>query len=747
MRRGTKDTPQPAWTSSAGSTAHTELQVTGMTCGSCAARVQRAVEKLPGVEGAGVNFATGRLSVEYDAAITDPDAFTAAVVKAGYALGPAADNDSDRSALEDEQDEAETRAQRSWLRRTALAWPLGLATMVLALFVPGGNEDPMLRWAQLALATPAQFYSGWPFLSGAARRARARSVNMDSLVSLGTLAAYGYSVWALITAREELYFETAALLIAFLTLGRYFESRVKRSASRAIRALLELGAKEARVVVDGVERMVPVEAVKVGDFVRVRPGEKLPVDGVVVDGSSAVDESMLTGESLPVDKGQGDQVAGATLNTSGALTIKATAVGADTALAQIVRLVEEAQGSKAPVQALADRVSAVFVPVVAAIALLTFVGWWSLGGSPLTGLVSAVAVLIIACPCALGLATPTAIMVGTGRGAAMGVLIKGGEVLERSKRITTVVFDKTGTLTKGETQLVELVPIGATDTRQLLRAAGAAEATSEHPLARAVVAAADKSGLALPPVTNFKNVAGHGVCAEVEGVRVWVGRRRLMTQAGLATTADAESSARALEARGNTVVFVGWEDQVRGLLAIADVVKDNARHAVGELRRMGIEVAMITGDNLATAEAIGRTVGIDRVIAEVLPEDKVSEVKRLQEEGHVVAMVGDGINDAPALVQADLGVAIGTGTDVAIESSDITLISGDLDGVATAIRLSRRTFRTIVQNLFWAFGYNVAAIPLAAFGLLNPVIAGAAMGVSSVSVVANSVRLRRFHRR
>ena len=722
-----------------------DLGVEGMTCASCAGRVQRTLGRLPGVVEAGVNFATGRATVRYDPVVTGPEQFTAAVAKSGYTLG-SVDAGTDRQAAEEEREREETREQRRWLVRTLVAWPLGLATMALALFVPGGSEEPGLRWLQLLLATPAQFYAGWPFLTGAVRRARARSVNMDTLVSLGTLAAYLYSVWALVVGRPELYFETAALLIAFLTLGRYFETRVKRSASRAIRALLEMGAKEARLVVAGEERLVPVEQVGVGDVLRVRPGEKLPVDGVVVEGSSAVDESMLTGESLPVDKAVGDQVAGATINTSGVLTVRATAVGADTALAQIVRLVEAAQGSKAPVQALADRVSTVFVPVVAGVAALTFLGW-SLAGQPLAGLTAAVAVLIIACPCALGLATPTAIMVGTGRGAAMGVLIKGGEVLQRSKQITTVVFDKTGTLTKGATTLVAVVPGAGTTEDLLLSRAAAVEGSSEHPLARAVVTGAHARGLQSPAVTEFRSVAGHGVHGLIDGEAVSVGRRRLMAERGLALPSALELRARALEDQGTTAVFVGWAGEVRGLLAVADVLKDNAAAAVKELHRMGIEVAMITGDNRATAESIAAQVGIDRVLAEVLPEDKVAEVRRLQEDGRVVAMVGDGVNDAPALVQADLGIAIGTGTDVAIESSDITLISGDIEGVATAIRLSRRTFRTIVQNLFWAFGYNVAAIPLAALGLLNPMIAGAAMGVSSVSVVANSVRLRRFRRR
>ncbi|MGH2667543.1 MAG: copper-translocating P-type ATPase, partial [bacterium] len=531
---------------------------------------------------------------------------------------------------------------------------------------------------------------------------------------------------------------------AFLLLGRYFEARAKGRASKAIKALLELGAKEARLLVDGEERMVPVEQVKVGDLLRVRPGEKIPVDGEVIDGASAVDESMLTGESVPVDKRPGDKVAGATLNAEGALTIRATAVGSDTALAQIVRLVQEAQGSKAPVQRLADQISGIFVPVVALIALGTLLGWWLVAGDPTAGLVAAVAVLIIACPCALGLATPTAIMVGTGRGAAMGVLIKGGEVLERSKRIDTVVFDKTGTLTKGQMALTDVIPADGVDEAELLRRAAAVEDASEHPVGRAVVEGARDRAVPILAATEFRSVAGHGVRACVEGLVVHVGRRKLMAEADLVLPPVLEAKAKRLESDGKTAIFAGWNGQGRGVLAVADTLKDDAPGAVADLRSMGISVVMITGDNRATAEAIAAQVGIDRVLAEVLPQDKVSEVRRLQGERRRVAMVGDGVNDAPALVQADLGIAIGTGTDVAIESSDITLLSGDLDGVATAIRLSRRTFRTILQNLGWAFGYNTAAIPLAVVGLLNPIIAGAAMAFSSVSVVSNSLRLARF---
>jgi len=516
----------------------------------------------------------------------------------------------------------------------------------------------------------------------------------------------------------------------------------------AIRALLDVGAKEARVLRDGNEVMVPVEEVQVGDLVRVRPGDKIPVDGEVLDGMSSVDESMLTGESAPVEKAPSARVAGATINMAGVLTIRASAVGSDTALAQIVKLVERAQAGKGGMQRLADRVSAVFVPSVLAAALVTFGAWSIVGDDRATGLLAAIAVLIIACPCALGLATPTAIMVGTGRGADLGVLIKGTEVLERARAITTVVFDKTGTLTRGEMTVTDVVGHGASEDEVLLRAA-AAEAHSEHPIAAAIVDAARRRA-ALAEASAFQAHAGQGVQAEVptpEGtLRVWVGRRKLMAEAGAVTAADVETAAERLEAAGKTAVLVAWEGEVRGVVAVADAVKDGAREAVMELRKGGVQVAMITGDNVRTAEAIGRSVGIDRILAEVLPQDKVAEVERLQRSREVVAMVGDGINDAPALVQADLGIAIGTGTDVAIEASDITLMAGDPRKVPLAIALARRTHRTIVQNLFWAFGYNTAAIPLAALGWLDPILAGAAMAFSSVSVVTNSLRSRSFGR-
>lgn len=718
-----------------------DLAVRGMTCASCANRVQRTLGKQPGVAHAEVNFATATAHLVLAEPPADPDVLRSAVDKAGYQLI------LDRPLpIADESDPAEDEeaiAQRSWLRRVIAAWPLGLATMILAFWVPAA-EQAWSPWAQLALATPVQFVVAWPFLREAARRARRFTANMDTLIALGTLAAYTFSLVELLRGGTELYFETAALLIAFLVLGRYFEVRARRRAGKAIRALLELGAKQARVIRDGIEVMVPAEEVRVGELMRIRPGEKIPTDGEVVDGASAVDESMLTGESLPVDKAVGAAVAGATVNTSGVLTVRATAIGSDTTLAQIVSLVSAAQAGKGRAQRLADRISAVFVPIVILIAVATFTAWWLLVGDPIAGLIAGVAVLIVACPCALGLATPVAIMVGTGRGASLGILIKGVEVLERTRKITTVVFDKTGTLTRGEMALTDVIAEDGTDEADLLRRASAVEADSEHPIGAAIAAAGQSRFGGVPPVSGFAAVTGHGVRAEVEGATVWVGRRKLAAEAGLSLSESLAAAAERLESQGRTAVFAGWDGQFRGVLAVADTVKDGAAETIAQLHRMGLKVAMITGDNARTAAAIADRVGIDTVLAEVLPADKQSEVTRLQRAGEVVAMVGDGVNDAPALVAADLGIAIGTGTDVAIESSDLTLMRGELSGVPTAIRLSRQTYRTILQNLGWAFAYNVALIPLAALGLLNPIFAGAAMGFSSVSVVANSLRLLRF---
>ena len=720
-----------------------EFVVGGMTCGSCAARVQRVLAKTDGVADAEVNLATSRARVQLARPVEAAE-LQARVAKIGYTLAPRQDR------LQDAAADTEAMASRAWGRRVVAVAPAALFALV-TMVRPALMAVTGWRAAALMVASLVEFVIGWPFLREAARRARRLTANMDTLIAVGTLAAYGFSVWELASGGMRVYFETAILLIAFLSLGRYFEARARGRAGHAIRALLELGAKQARLVRDEGEIMVPVEQVAVGDLVRVRPGEKLPVDGEVTEGASAVDESMLTGESVPVEKAPGDRVAGATLNASGVLTVRATAVGADTALAQIVRLVEQAQAGKGQAQRLADQISAVFVPTVIALAALTFAGWCLLGGDPVKALTAAVAVLIIACPCALGLATPTAIMVGTGRGAELGILIRSVEALERTRRITTVVFDKTGTLTRGRMELTDAVPGPGTTTEELVRLAGAAEASSEHPIGAAIATAARQHN-ELPPVRGFRALAGQGARADVEAtpgrprVTVWVGRRKLAAEAGLLVRDALEVAAERLERHGKTVVWAGWQGEVRGVLAVADTLKPGAREQVARLHAMGLEVAMLTGDNHTTADAIAASVGIDRVLAEVMPADKVGEITRLQTEGRTVAMVGDGVNDAPALVQADLGIAIGSGTDVAIEASDLTLLRGDLDGVATAIELSRKTYNTIVQNLLWAFGYNTAAIPMAAAGLLNPIIAGAAMAFSSVSVVTNSLRLRRFAR-
>jgi copper-transporting P-type ATPase V len=721
-----------------------EFAAQGMTCGSCAARIQKTLAEHAGVADAEVNYATGRALVTLDPQRVEVAQLQAAVDRLGYQLAPLVEAGGSVDA-EEEAEQAEARAMRSWLVRVVVATPPTLVVLWLAMFSGELGEEPWARWAQFALATPVQFYVGWPFLAEMVRRARRFTANMDTLIGIGTLAAYGYSAVALFTG-GFLYFEVAAAIVALLALGRYFEARAKSRAGHALRALLELGAKQARVVRDGRELLVDIDQVQVGDVLRVRPGEKIPTDGEVVDGASSVDESMLTGESVPIDKQPGDRVAGATVNTSGVLTVRATAVGGDTALAQIVRLVQDAQRGKAPVQRLADRISAVFVPVVIVIALATFAWWALIAGQPLAGLTTAVAVLIIACPCALGLATPIAIMVGTGRGAELGVLIKRIETLERTRHITTVVFDKTGTLTQGRMALTDVAAAEGVDADELLRRAAAVEADSEHPIGQAIALAARERVGDLPAVTAFEALAGEGVRADVAGTTVWVGRRSLLTGQTLTLDERLEAQAVELEQAGRTAVFVAWDGAARGVLAVADQLKDDAAEVVAQLTSMGLTVAMLTGDNQRTATAIAAQVGIDRVLAEVYPGDKRGEIERLQQAGEVVAMVGDGVNDAPALVQADLGIAIGTGTDVAIESSDLTLMRGDLPGVPLAIRLSRRTYRTILQNLGWAFGYNVAAIPLAAAGLLNPMIAGAAMAFSSVSVVLNALRLRRFGR-
>jgi cation-transporting ATPase V/Cu+-exporting ATPase len=721
--------------------ASLDFTVEGMTCGSCATRVQRILGRQPGVESAYVNYATSGARVVLDGRPTGLAALCAAVERIGYGLTPA------EASKPRDADQEEAAAERAWRHRVIVGWPLALAVGYLAMFSGALHAQPWVHWAEFVLTTPVQFYVGWPFLREAARRARHLTANMDTLIAMGTLAAYTFSTVRLLFFGGDMYFESAALIIAFLVLGRYFEARAKRRAGKAIRALVELAAKQARVLRDGTELMIPVEQVRVGDLMRVRPGEKVPTDGEVIDGASAVDESMLTGESVPVEKTVGSPVTGATVNTSGVLTIAATAVGSATALAQIVSLVSAAQAGRGHAQRLADRISAVFVPTVIGIAALTFTGWWLLGHNPVAGLIAAVAVLIVACPCALGLATPMALMVGTGRGARMGILIKGVEVLERTRAISTVLFDKTGTLTRGEMSVTDVQATAGTNRDDVLRAAGAAEADSEHPIGMAISAAARAKFGAPRQARDFAGLPGQGVRATIDNLAVMVGRRTLFLDAAWEMPADLAGEAQRLEQRGNTAVFVGWAGWVRGLLAVADTVKPDAAEVVLRLHRMGLRIAMITGDNARTARTVAARLGIERVLAEVLPADKQAEVAALQAAGEVVAMVGDGVNDAPALVQADLGIAIGTGTDVAIESSDLTLMQADLAGVPAAIELSRRIYRTIVQNLGWAFGYNVLAIPLAAAGLLNPIIAGAAMGFSSISVVANSLRLLRFNER
>jgi Cu+-exporting ATPase len=706
--------------------AHTTLALEGMTCASCAARIERALNKLDGVA-ATVNFATETASVSYDPERVSPAQLFGAVEAIGYhAAAP-------QPQVQLAHDAPPTRL----IVAAVLAVPLVLLAMVPPLQFGGW------KWLSLALATPVVFWSGAQFHRAALLNARHLAASMDTLVSLGTIASWTWSSVVLLAGlRADTYFEASAVITTLILLGRYFETHAKRRSGTAIRALLELGAKEARLIRDGAETLVPVEQLKVGDLFVVRPGEKIATDGIVVEGASAVDQSMVTGESVPVEVAPGTELAGATINTYGRLVVRASRVGADTALAQIARLVEKAQTGKAEVQRLADRVSAVFVPVVIVVALGTLGGWLAFGASASHAFTAAVAVLIIACPCAMGLATPTALMVGTGRGAQLGILIKGPEILEQTRRITTIVLDKTGTITEGRMRLVDTLPIG-TERDELLRIAAAAESASEHPLAQAI-AGALAPGVELGFVTEFRNRPGLGVEALVDDKAVLVGRSAFLAKSGIEFDDVTRAWQEKMEATGQTTVAVAWDGVLRGLLALADTVKPSSAQAIAELKVLGLTPVLLTGDNERAARAIAARVGIESVQAGVLPSGKVEEVTRLQREGETVAMVGDGVNDAPALAQANLGLAIGTGTDVAIEASDITLVSGDLRAAADAIRLARRTLGTIKGNLFWAFAYNVAAIPLAVSGLLNPMIAAAAMAASSVFVVSNSLRLRRF---
>jgi Cu+-exporting ATPase len=728
------------------STEHLDLPITGMTCASCANRIERKLNKLDGVA-ASVNYATERATVDYDPGAVAPDELVAAVEAAGY-----------RAALPAPQagaDGTEERDETAPLRRRLIV-SAALSLPVLALSMIPPLQFDNWQWLALQLATPVVVWGAWPFHRAAWLNLRHGAATMDTLISVGVLAAFGWSLYALFlgdagmpgmtmklsftaSGEDELYLETAAVVTTFLLAGRYFEARAKRRAGAALTALLELGAKDVAVLDgDGGERRVAIEALRPGDRFVVRPGEKVATDGIVEEGRSAVDQALLTGESVPVEKGPGDEVAGATVNAGGRLVVRATKVGADTALAQIARLVTDAQSGKAPVQRLADRISGVFVPVVIGLAVATLGFWIGRDASLELAFTAAVAVLIIACPCALGLATPTALLVGTGRGAQLGLLIRGPEVLESTRTVDTVVLDKTGTVTTGRMSLVDVV---ASDRATALRLAGALEDASEHPVARAIASAARDELGTLAPVEDFANREGLGVEGRTGGHDVRVGRPALMPGD---VPPHLDAARRDAEAQGRTAVLVAWDGAVQAVLVVADTVKPTSQEAVARLKALGLRPVLLTGDNEATARAVAREVGIDEVIAEVLPADKAGVIRRLQAEGRTVAMVGDGVNDAPALAQADLGLAIGTGTDVAIEASDLTLVSGDLRAAADAIRLSRSTLRTIKQNLGWAFGYNVAAIPLAAAGLLNPLVAGAAMALSSVSVVANALRLRRF---
>ena len=736
-----------------------ELAIGGMTCASCAARIEKKLNRMPGVQ-ATVNYATEKAVVELPAGTSVADA-VATVQATGYTTQPpqppaAPGGGADPDATDD-------TAVANLRRRLVISAALTVPVLALAM-IPALQFDNW-QWLSLTLAAPVVVWGAWPFHRAAWLNARHGAATMDTLISLGVLAAFGWSLYALFfggagdpgmrmpfrllpeqgAGADEIYLEVATAVTVFLLAGRFFEARAKKRSGAALRALLELGAKDVAVLRNGQEVRVPVDTLAVGEQFVVRPGEKIATDGQVVEGTSAVDASLLTGEPVPVEVGPGDAVIGATVNAGGRLVVRATRVGADTQLAQMAALVEAAQSGKAPVQRLADRVSAIFVPVVIALALGTLGFWLGAGAGAEAAFTAAVAVLIIACPCALGLATPTALLVGTGRGAQLGILIKGPQILESTRQVNTVVLDKTGTVTTGRMRLVDVIAVGGADRAELLRLAGAVEDASEHPIAAAIAAAARDEVGPLPPVDSFASSQGRGITGVVDGHAVAAGRPSwLADQWSLPLSDDAITAQQNAEAAGRTVIGVAWDGQVRGLMVVADTVKPTSAQAVAQFRRLGLRPVLLTGDNQRAAAAVAAEVGIDEVIAEVLPAEKLTVIRDLQEQGRVVAMVGDGVNDAAALAQADLGIAMGTGTDVAIQASDLTLVRGDLRAAADAIRLSRRTLAVIKGNLFWAFAYNVALIPLAMAGLLNPLIAGAAMALSSVFVVSNSLRLRSF---